>query len=280
VDNSTFNQFRAIIEKESGIHLSDEKRTLLSNRVQKRLRALKLGSPEEYLKIIELDVSGEELVELIDVVSTNVTYFYREHDHFTQLGKIFDRYSDGGKSKIRVWCAASSSGEEAYTISMIAHEHLELGQVDFKILATDICTRVLRKAVRGRYIDKQVEKLPAELKGRYLIPIDEDGEREWQVTPELARPITFKKLNLAEFPYPLKGPIDLIFCRNVMIYFDAPVRSRATAEFFRLLAPGGKLFLSLSENLLGFSHGFQSRGPAIYEKLPANLSAKMSLNKV
>lgn len=261
-----FEKLRSLIERESGIHLTDEKRTLLSNRVQKRLRALNLPSVERYMEIIELDVSGEELVQLIDVVSTNVTYFWREHEHFEKLSRVLREYEQQGKHKIRIWCAASSSGEEPYGIAMVAQGSLRTAGCDFKILATDICTKVLRKAVVGRYQEKQLEKLPAELRQRYLSKIETDDELCWEVAQPIKNMVLFKKLNLSQFPYPLKGPLDIIFCRNVMIYFDLPLRQKIAEEFFRLLAPGGLLFLSLSENLLGFPHRFQSYSPAVFQK--------------
>ena len=266
MNTQLFEKFRGLIFRESGISLGDDKIQLLTNRVNKRLKALKIRDPEEYLRVVELDESGDELVRLIDVVSTNVTYFYREPEHFKRYAEILRQLSADGQREIRVWCAACSSGEEAYMLSMMAKETLDLSTINFKLLATDISIRVLEKAVLGLYDEKQLEKLPDELRSKYFRSIQDQSADIWRVDPALARAIVFKRLNLSSFPYPLKGGLDMIFCRNVMIYFAIELRQKVIDEFAKLLRPGGYLFLGHSENLLGIKHDFESKGVSTFRK--------------
>lgn len=264
METKTFEAFRKIIYEESGIVLTPEKRSLLSARVQKRLKKLGIRDESEYLSIIELDVSGEELAELIDTISTNVTYFYRESEHFTQLRQILKKFVAEGQDDIKIWCAAASSGEEPYTIAIEASESLDPRKSKFSILATDICSKVLQKAVLGAYPESIVEKIPEDLKGKYFEWKEPDL---WVVKPQLRQKILFKKLNLISQPFPLKGPLHIIFCRNVMIYFDVQTRQKIVAEFYRLLRPGGYLILSHSENLIGISANFEKLGSSIFRKV-------------
>ena len=268
MQQAIFNRFRNIIYERSGIVLSEEKKSLLSSRIQKRIRDNNLENELQYLEIIELDMSGSELTELIDAISTNTTYFWREAEHFQILGDIFKMWSKAGKTKYRIWCAASSTGQEPYILAMLMREHLKT-QMDLKILATDVSTRVLKIAHAGIYSAEDVAKLPSNLRTKYFLPLHaENGQdsQKLQVAQPLRDITVFKKLNLVEFPYPLKGPIDIIFCRNVMIYFDLTTRRQIINEFQKLLAPGGFLFLSLSESLLGIEHSLQKYGISVFQR--------------
>lgn len=266
MERETFDRLRSLIYDASGISLGPDKLQLLQNRINKRLRALKLRSPDEYLRIIEVDVEGHELVELLNVISTNVTYFWREEKHFLFLRDMLRSWFREGKRELRMWCAASSSGEEPYTMAMIAEEEWG-GQGKKRTLATDISIPILQKAAAARYGVDQVARLPAELREKYFVTTyDDEGEAWCSVVPEIREQVVFKRLNLAKFPIPLKGPIDVIFCRNVMIYFDLAVRQQLINEFVRLLNPGGYLILSHSENLLGITHPLVGRGTAVYQK--------------
>lgn len=259
-------QIRSLVENESGIKLGPEKTELLINRLRKRLRALGLTDEKQYLEIIESDLHGEELVNLIDVVSTNYTYFYREPQHFHHFEKLLREKIYESSKEIRVWCAASSSGEEPYFLSMISDRVLSDTGIQLKILATDISTHILRRAIRGVYGIKQVEKLPDEYLNNYFERSYTDGEATFSVVPRIKDRVVYKKFNLAKFPYPLKGPIDFIFCRNVMIYFDLNLRQSIISEMERLLSPTGVFYISHSENLLGINHGLKSLEVGAYCK--------------
>lgn len=264
MDQKTFVDFRDLIYRESGISLSDEKKQLLENRIAKRLKALSLKSEKQYLEIVESDLEGDELTQLIDVVSTNLTFFFRESSHFDHYMKVLQSMKDGHKREIKIWCAAASTGEEPYTLAMLAREVLDGSGIDFKVLATDICTRVLKKAIRGVYEEKQFEKMPSALAQKYFSKISKE---ERSVIDSVRSKVVFKRFNLAKYPYPLKGNIDIIFCRNVMIYFDIPTRGKCTNEFMKLLSPGGYFYLGQSENLLGITHTFKNIGSSIYQKV-------------
>jgi chemotaxis protein methyltransferase CheR len=269
MDQKVFQHFRDLIHRESGIALNKDKVALLSNRVSKRLRALCLSSIDEYLHFLERDDTGDELVNLLDVISTNVTYFFREPEHFTFLAEVFKKWNSDNRSRIRLWCAAASSGEEPYTLAITAKNNLD-SRADFRMLATDICTNVLSKAQIGEYSPEQLRNVPAEIIRRYFRKTVRDDKDLWQVDSALGQSILFKRLNLNDFPYPLKGPFDIIFCRNVMIYFDLDLRRRIINEFNRLLAPGGYLFISRSETLLGIDHPFKSAAVSVYQKPSLN----------
>ena len=260
-----FNRFRELIHRQSGISLSDEKRALLENRIARRLRALNISSEREYLEVVELDATGEELVELVDAVTTNVTAFYREPAHFRFLEQ-WARSEGVSRQRIRFWCAASSSGEEPYTIAMTVAENLDLARHDFRLLATDICTGVLRTAARARYQQRQLKDVPPGILPKYFRRVETDTERNFEVVPLIRNLVAFRKLNLAEVPFGLKPGLDMIFCRNVMIYFDLTLRARLIRHFHELLAPGGYLVIGHSENLLGIEHSFQSVQTGVYHK--------------
>jgi chemotaxis protein methyltransferase CheR len=261
-----FEKFRSIVYRESGIVLTVEKLPLLSSRIQKRLTALGLKSDSEYLSIIELDVAGEELVNLIDVISTNVTHFYREATHFEKYRDVLKEIASIDNKPIKIWCAAASSGEEPYTLAFEAQEVLAPLHVDYRILATDICTKVLHHAIEAVYDENTVSKIPAPIRHKYLNLITSHKGVFYRISENISKHLLFKKLNLVAFPYPLQGQLDVIFCRNVMIYFDTATRAQIVAEFWRLLKPGGYLFLSHSENLLGIDHKFSKGTSSVFRK--------------
>lgn len=261
MEKETFDSLRRIIFDCSGISLGEDKVPLLSARVAKRLRALELSSEKDYLNFLKKDKEGKELIRFIDVVSTNTTYFYREPEHFSFLREALSARKN--QKEIKIWCAASSSGEEPYTLSITAKE--VLGNVPCKILATDISMTILERARTGFYSGKQLEHIPQSIQEKYLELEESDGEVSFSVKPEIKRSILFKRLNLSAFPYPLNGPFDFIFCRNVMIYFDNPLKTKMVAQFERLLAPDGYLIISKTESLVSISTRLSSIGNSIYK---------------
>ncbi len=266
MDIETFEQFRKLIFQESGIKLLPQKMHLLTARISTRLRELQIKNASEYLNIIETDATGEELIKLIDSISTNTTSFYREPKHFEIFARYLQQIDLADSSQIKIWCAASSSGEEPYTLAITAKEALKGKLADAKILATDICTVVLKKAMRGEYTEEQVAKVPSELKSKYFDYKNNGDYDLWSVNQSLRDMVIYRKFNLSKFPYPLKGPIDFIFCRNVMIYFDRELRQQIISEMIPLLKIGGYLFLSHSENLLGIKHNLDLVAPSVYRR--------------
>jgi len=240
--------------------------SLLVSRIHGRLNELKLKSADDYLHIIETDASGAELVTLIDTISTNTTAFYREARHFEVLQNLINEHIQAGVSDLKIWCAAASSGEEPYTLAITVREALKQTDVKSKILATDICTKVLKKALQGTYNRDQISKVPYGLRHKYFNTSGQGESQIWTVGNSLRDLIAFRKLNLAKFPYPLKGPLDFIFCRNVMIYFDKELKQQIINFMTPLLKPGGYLFISHSENLLGMTHSLETVMPSVYRR--------------
>ena len=266
MDQKVFEQFQKLVYEKSGISLGPQKVALVTARVGKRMRALNLEHYEDYLTIVNHDEKGDELVQLLDAISTNVTSFYREPAHFDVLTDLLIEWRKRGQSQFRIWCAASSTGEEPYCLAMTAMEAFQGAGVDLRILATDISTKVLDVARRGAYPASKVESIPKPLLGKYFHPPTRGGEAVYTVKPELRRIISFNRLNLSTPPFPMKGPMDAVFCRNVMIYFDNTVRTRLVKEIHRLLRPDGYLMVGHSESLTGINVPFKSMKPAVYKK--------------
>jgi chemotaxis protein methyltransferase CheR len=266
LDPRTFRQFTSLIYKKAGIVLGPNKEALVSARVGKRMRAMGLTDFQEYYQRVEADASGDEMVELLNAISTNVTQFFREEQHFPVLAQCLARWAAEGQQRFRIWCAASSTGEEPYTIAMTVKETLH-DVSDVMILATDLSTKVLNVARDGLYEKRHVEKVPPALLPRYFIRERNGKEDLYRAHPDLRKLLTFARLNLAEPPFIMKGPFDVIFCRNVMIYFDDGVRRRLVAEMCRLLKRGGYLMVGHAESLAGMlSTEIRSVGPSIYVK--------------
>ncbi len=265
MEKRIFDKLRKLVYQKSGISLGVHKEALVTSRVGKRMRKLGMDDFESYLEHLVADQSGQEVVQLLDVISTNVTHFFREARHFDVLADLLRHWSGQGQSRFRLWCAASSSGEEPYTIAMIMREVLDPG-TDAKLLATDISTRVLEEARAGVYEDGHVEKIPRQLLKKYFNKRAGTGKGLWEVHRTLKQLITFGRLNLSVFPYALKGPLDVIFCRNVMIYFDNDMRSRVLANMHKLLKPGGYLIVGHAESLTGLVSEFERVGPSVYVK--------------
>jgi chemotaxis protein methyltransferase CheR len=267
LEPATFEKYRALIYEKSGIALAPGKEALVSARVAKRLRALMLDDHRVYLRLLKEDESGQELIQLLDAISTNVTSFYREPLHFQMLEKIVGEWRGKGQQRFRIWCAASSTGEEPYTIAMTLREVFGTAPVDARLLATDISTKVLARAQEGIYTEERVKPVPKTLLSRYF---DKRGLRdtpEYAVRQSLKDMVLFRRLNLATPPFPMRGPLDIVFCRNVMIYFDNQVRSRLLGEIHRLLKPGGYLFVGHAESLTGMVSPFKLVRPSVYWKV-------------
>ena len=262
-----FRQIADIVYQRAGICLKEGKEALVSARLSKRMRALGLVSHREYLHHLQGDGSGEELVQLLDAISTNVTSFFREKQHFDFLADAVKGWVGEGQRRFRFWSSACSSGEEPYTLSMVVQEALKgVDTFDLRILATDISTRILQRSLAGQYGEEKVKTVPPGLRSAWFDRSGSSGSYRYTVKPALRRVLTFKRLNLSVTPFPMNGPMDAVFCRNVMIYFDNPVRKRLLDEIYRLLKPGGYLFVGHAESLTGMVSSFRSVLPSIYVK--------------
>ncbi len=280
---ATFDLFRELIYQEGGISLGAKKTTLLRTRIRGRMLKLKLQSPESYLKFIREDSTGQELIHLIDSITTNYTYFFRENQHFEVLEKHLQGLLTKGQTRIRIWSAAASSGEEPYSIAMVVQSVLnKMGlnnqQVDIKILATDISTKILRKAIQGIYFQKQLAKVPPVWRELYFKPIKTAQGEQLEVTAALREMIAFRHMNLNAAQYSVRGPFDAIFCRNVMIYFDESTRKTLVNKFSKFMPEEALLFVGLTESIMGYCKELPYIDPSVYQKTKsssfANSNAK------
>lgn len=263
MNDELFSRFSNLVYKSCGICLPDGKQALVVSRISKRLRALKISSEEEYYNYLTHPQNSGEIIHFLDVISTNVTHFFREPEHFSQLQQILGTWRDQGQKRLRIWCAASSTGEEPYTLAMVTKETVARA-CDAKILATDISTRVLETAIRGEYNIEQLQNIPKDLREKYF---HESGSHHvLSASNELRSLLLFRRLNLKNNPLPLNGDLDIIFCRNVMIYFDNVLKQQLVDEFMRLLKPGGYLFISHTESLSGLKSPFKMLTPSVYQK--------------
>ncbi|MBO8130576.1 MAG: methyltransferase [Candidatus Marinimicrobia bacterium] len=267
MDDKTFEELRKIVYNLSGIRLTDQKKALVSARLNKRLRALRIDSYNDYLEYLINDREGNEIIQMIDVITTNVTSFFREADHFDFLKEIMISWVNSGYRRFRIWSAGCSTGEETYSIAFtILNSIPTYADMDLRILGSDISTDVINRAKKGEYDEEKMRNVPYNYQKRFFIRTIENGQVKYKVTDFVKNYIIFRRLNLSYFPLPLKGPLDVIFCRNVMIYFGSSIRESLVRELYRLLKPGGYLFLGHSESIIGMEVGFKVVKPSVYLK--------------
>lgn len=261
-----------LIYEKSGINLGSEKMQLVRTRLGKILRDRKFRTYREYYNCVVNDTTGEELSVLLDAIATNTTHLFREAKHFEFLAETLQRWLNAkdriAKDRtIRIWSAACSSGEEPHSIAMVAHDALNgRSHAQVKILATDISTKILRRAQGCVYTEDALEKVPAALKARYLRRIRADGESHFEIAPEIREMIRYARLNLMIPQFPFRNSMDIIFCRNVMIYFDRQTQARLVHKFERILAADGFLLVGHSESLHGVNHSLRQTVPAVYAR--------------
>ncbi len=262
-----FARFCELAFDAAGIKLKAGKEALVAGRIARRVRSLGLQGPADYLRYLEADENKDEIVEFIDAISTNYTRFNREPDHLEALAQKVKALVRGGERRLRIWSAASSSGEEPYSMAIAIEKALEGRSCDYRILATDISTAVLARAQAGIYSPEAIRPVGEAAKQRFFVATkDEGGKPAYQVCDALRRRVVFRRLNLVRPPYPMKGPFHVIFCRNVMIYFDRPERQRVVGAIEGLLAPGGDFYVGHAESLTGLTHTLQVLRPSCYRR--------------
>jgi len=271
LSETDFRRISELVYEHCGINLHDGKKELVRARLAKRLREGRFRTFSEYIQHVLDDPTGREFSVLVDSLSTNLTKFFREEQHFEYLRsqllpQIIANKQRGGAFRIRGWSAGCSTGEEPYSIAITLLEAIQgQGRWDVKLLATDVSTRVLERAKQGVYEKDRIDPISLPLRSRYLTRRREGTREVFEVGPALRSLILFRYLNLMR-DWPIKGPLDFIFCRNVMIYFDKPTQERLINRFYDLLGPGGVLFTGHSESLTGIEHAFRYVQPTIYTK--------------
>ena len=262
-----FQALRALVRSLTGINLSEQKRELVYGRLTRRLRALHLRSFAEYRELLRRD--PKELTELCNAITTNLTSFFREPHHFQYLREqwLIPLAQQHAGGRLRIWSTACSSGEEPYSIAMTVLETLpDCDRWDVRILATDLDSEMLERARRGVYPLERLHGITAQRQARFLPELQSSPTASRRIAPELAALVTFKQLNLMH-ALPMKGPLDVIFCRNVVIYFDKDTQRDLFARISQLQRPGDLLFLGHSESLFKISDNYALIGKSIYRRI-------------
>jgi chemotaxis protein methyltransferase CheR len=266
--NEDFEALRSLVKQITGINLSDQKRELVYGRLARRLRALQLRSFAEYRELLAQD-GGREIAQFCNAITTNLTAFFREPHHFDYLrDQVLAPMTAGGGAprRLRIWSAGCSTGEEPYSLAMTVLEALpDVRRWDVRILATDLDSDVLERGRRGVYTEDRLRNMTLQRRVRFFT---ERREREglcYEATPELKSLITFKQLNLMH-ALPMRGPLDAIFCRNVVIYFDKDTQRDLFARVSQLQRPGNLLFLGHSESLFKVSEDYALIGKTVYRR--------------
>jgi chemotaxis protein methyltransferase CheR len=271
ITDKEFNFIRTIIYDRFGINLTEQKRSLMVGRLQAVLKEKNFTSFNEYYEYVISDRTGQAIRSLIDRISTNYTYFNRENAHFellqkTVLPNISAKLKETRSHDLRIWCAGCSSGEEPYMLAILVHEFFgdKYKALSAGVLATDISGEMLNRAQKGIYNDEQIEKLPKYLTVKYFSRM---GPEQWVVKDFIRQEMTFRRLNLMNSVFPFKKPFHIIFCRNVMIYFDTQTRNALVRRFYKAMEPGGYFFIGHAETLGREQNMFKYLSPAVYQRI-------------
>ncbi len=268
-----FVRFSTFIQKELGIKMPEAKRTMLQARLQKRLRKLEMKSFEDYCEyVFSTRGMNEELPHMIDVVTTNKTDFFREPQHFDYLTgvivpELIRSHGTGTRKKAMIWSAGCSSGEEVYTLAMVLNEFcIRRPDFQFGIMGTDISTRMLKSAAMGIYTHERVEPVPLPLRKKYLLRSRDRKKDLVRIVPELRALTLFRRLNFMDNDFDMRQTMDIVFCRNVLIYFDRSTQENVLGRICRYLVPGGYLFTGHSETLNGLNVPLVQKTSTVYRK--------------
>lgn len=272
MSGNTFERFSTFIEPVLGIKMPANKKTMLQSRLIKRMRVLGFTKFDDYCDYVFSPLGqADELHHMIDMVTTNKTDFFREPAHFDYLEKNalpeLHRRCNDLKRTIRVWSCASSTGEEPYSIAMAVDEFIRRHSgIDYRIIGSDISMRVLKKAVMGIYDQSRVQPIPMAMRKQYLLRGRGNRQNEVRIVPELRSHVEFRKINLMDSAYPIEHQMDIIFCRNVIIYFDRSTQKKVLCKLCEHLAPGGYLFMGHAETLTGMDLPLKQVKTAVYQR--------------
>ncbi|MBF0567548.1 MAG: protein-glutamate O-methyltransferase [Nitrospirae bacterium] len=273
LSDKVFRRLSDFVQNEVGIKMPPAKKTMLEARLQRRLRKLGIGSFEQYSDYVFSPKGTEsELVHMIDAVTTNKTDFFREPNHFDYLTRhalptLIESTGAGAMRPLMLWSAGCSTGEEPYTLTMVLSEFAERapgGRFSFTIIATDISTKVLGIAKEAIYDEEKIQPVPMPLRKKYLLKGKDVSKKLVRIVPELRRNVIFRRLNFMDDDFGFRETMDVVFCRNVVIYFDKPTQERLLTKFAKYLQPDGYLFMGHSETIAGLSVPFTQVAPTIY----------------
>ena len=270
ISDKEFALMRKLIYDTFGINLSEDKKSLIPGRLQGLMRKLDFETFHEYYEYVKADKTADALIELVNLISTNHTFFYREKVHFEYfqqiaLPEVIKQIDASGSKDLRIWCAGCSSGEESYLLMMLMKEVLgaRYSGFDAGLLASDISEKVLMIARAGIYSEDRMELLPPAIKHKYFKKLKSG---QWEVIDEIKKEITYRRFNLMNKEFPFKKKFHIIFCRNVMIYFDQKTRDELVDRFADCLEDNGYLFIGHSETLGREQTHFKFIKPALYKK--------------
>lgn len=270
ISDEEFNKLKTLIYDNFGIHLTDQKKGLVYTRLHSVLQKKGFKTFSEYYNFVSADKTGKGLDELVNKISTNFTFFYREEDHFnffikTVLPESMEKAKLRNENDLRFWCAGCASGEEPYTIIMLMMEAMggNYNLWNSGILATDISDNALNFAKEAIYPSERLQKLPSLYRNKYFEKVTND---EYKVLDRVKKEVTFRRFNLMNTTFPFKKRFQAIFCRNVMIYFNQETRDALVGRYEQMLEPGGYLFLGHSETISHKMYSFKYVMPAVYRK--------------
>lgn len=268
-----FKQIAAYIESNVGIKMPETKRLMMQSRLAGRLRALGIPTYREYINYVfsKNGTNQDELVLMIDALTTNLTEFFRESGHFDFMtGTALPALAASGHHQIKLWSAGCSSGEEPYTLSIVMQEFMRNnpGKINaYSVLATDISTKVLNKAAEAVYALDSIKKLPLDMKRRYFLRSKNAAEPKVRVKADVRNRVSFARLNFMDDDFGFRDTMQIIFCRNVLIYFDKPTQESVIRKFMQFLETGGYLFLGHSETIFGMNLPLKNVSPTVFQKV-------------
>lgn len=274
LSEAEFRKIAAFIEKNVGIKMPPEKRLMMQSRLSSRLKALHLDSYKQYIDYVfsGKDKDNHEIIMMIDAMTTNLTEFFREPQHFDFMkSTVLPQYAAEGRNKIKIWSAGCSTGQEPYTLSMVMANYIKSNPLssirDYSVLATDISTKVLDKAASAIYPADAVKGIPKEIMHQYFLKGKDPANPAVRLKQDIRSHVNFMRLNFMDDDYGFRDTLQIIFCRNVLIYFDKANQERVIRQFLRYLEPGGYLFLGHSETIFGMTLPFKTVAPTVFQRI-------------
>lgn len=274
LSETEFRKIASYIEKNVGIKMPPEKRLMMQSRLTSRLKALQLDSFKQYIDYVfsGKDTDNHEIIMMIDAMTTNLTEFFREPQHFDFMRNVaLPEFAAQGRGKIKIWSAGCSTGQEPYTLSMVMSEFIRQNPTssirDYSVLATDISTKVLDKAASAIYPMDAVKGIPKQTMHQYFLKGKDPKNPSVRLKQEIRDRVNFMRLNFMDDDYGFRDTLQIIFCRNVLIYFDKTNQERVINQFLRYLEPGGYLFLGHSETIFGMTLPFRTVAPTVFQRI-------------